>query len=374
MERNYTKTNTIYYRGTFKFGRTTSPLLYTSSLRNSLYLFPHRYYSDSSNLLSSKLSEEEKKTEKLDRKMLKTDILRKGFPVVFPDMSKIRQKNYRPICKPGSKITHFISLKKVPGIYMITNKQTKKYYIGMSTNLYIRLYNYLDVKRLELNGSSRINKALLKYGFENFSITILELPNTSNTSNEKTHGSNSISSELKGYGNIYNYLRKREDFFIKVLKPQYNSKIYIATRELDFVKHKCKINMVIPLKVKNLLDKCLDPKQLDYNLRTFKFSKLDKSYQFVAITPKFAVRANSKGWFEGKITKSLGFESSTFEKEMHIQTFLRLAIDWQICVDKQKLAEFYTGEGQGIKYVKDCLKSKLKALKIEWKKKENESR
>lgn len=350
------------------------PIFATLTLTNSLYLFPHRYYSDSSNLLSSKLAEEEKKTEELDRKMLKTDILRKGFPVVFPDMSKIKDKNYWPICKSGIKIVHFISLKGVPGIYMITNKQTKKYYIGMSTNLYKRLYNYLDVKRLELNGSSRINKALLKYGFENFSITILELPNLSNTSNEKTHGSNSISFDLKGHEKISNYLRKREDFFIKALKPQYNSKTYIATRDLEFVKHKCKVNTVIPLRVKNLLDRCLDPKQLDYNFGFFKFFKLDKSYRFTAITPKFGVKVNSSGWFEGKITKSLGFEIIQFKKEVSLLLFLQLSIVRQDFIDKQKLAEFYTGEGQGIKYVKGSLKSKLKALKIALKEKEDKSK
>lgn len=58
---------------------------------------------------------------------------------------------------------------------MITKKVTKKIYIGMSTNLKGRFQSYLSVKRLNSNRSSRIHKALLKYGFDNFSISILEL-------------------------------------------------------------------------------------------------------------------------------------------------------------------------------------------------------
>ena len=80
---------------------------------------------------------------------------------------------------------------------MITNKITKKFYVGMSKDLKGRFYNYLDLKRLNRDKSPRINKALIKYGYQNFSISILEL-------HEKT---------------VNNcFLREREDFFIRVLK------------------------------------------------------------------------------------------------------------------------------------------------------------
>lgn len=69
----------------------------------------------------------------------------------------------------------FCSLNNIPGIYMITKKVTKKFYVGMSTNLKGIFQSYLSVKRLNSNRSSRIHKALLKYGFDNFSISILEL-------------------------------------------------------------------------------------------------------------------------------------------------------------------------------------------------------
>ena len=90
------------------------------------------------------------------------------------------------------------------------------------------------------------------------------------------------------------YLRKREDFFIKVFKPQYNIKRYISTRDLDFIKHKCKVYWVIPMRIKGLLDKCLDPKQLDYNILIFEFPN-KKRFYFAAVTPEYAVKANSIG-------------------------------------------------------------------------------
>ena len=65
----------------------------------------------------------------------------------------------------------FHSLKKEAGVYMITNKVTKKYYIGMTSDIKSRLYNYLYIDRLMKNKSSRIHKALLKYGFSNFSFS-----------------------------------------------------------------------------------------------------------------------------------------------------------------------------------------------------------
>ncbi len=151
----------------------------------------------------------------------------------------------------------------------------------MSINLKSRFYNYLDINRLKRDGSSRINKALLKYGFENFSITILELPNISSTKDMYLN-INSESFNLKSYDSKSAYLRKREDFFIKVLKPQYNIKRYLATRDLDFIKHKCKVNWEIPLRIKLLLDKCLDPKHLDYNLVYFRFSNIKRSFYFKA--------------------------------------------------------------------------------------------
>lgn len=85
-----------------------------------------------------------------------------------------------------------------PGIYLIQNSITKKKYIGKSSNLIARLKNYCDVSYIEHHrNSSKIYKAIIKFGLQNFSFTVLE------NCDEKV-------------------LSSREQHFIHVLKPQYN--------------------------------------------------------------------------------------------------------------------------------------------------------
>lgn len=60
------------------------------------------------------------------------------------------------------------------GIYMWTNKLNGKKYVGSSVNLRRRLLEYYNINRLLSESSMPINVALLKYGYHNFSLTILE--------------------------------------------------------------------------------------------------------------------------------------------------------------------------------------------------------
>ena len=85
------------------------------------------------------------------------------------------------------------------GIYMFTNKQTNDSYIGQSKNLYNRFRNYYNPAYITglNNKNSRIGRALKKYGYENFSLTILEYCD-------------------KGV------LTEREQFYFDTLKPVYN--------------------------------------------------------------------------------------------------------------------------------------------------------
>lgn len=57
---------------------------------------------------------------------------------------------------------------------MWTNKLNGKRYVGSSVNLRRRLLEYYNVNRLLNDNSMPINLALLKYGYQNFSLTILE--------------------------------------------------------------------------------------------------------------------------------------------------------------------------------------------------------
>ena len=67
--------------------------------------------------------------------------------------------------------------KNKSGIYMWKNLINDKCYIGSAVDLYIRLSFYYSTKAMEnslKNSNSHIYSALLKNGYENFSLTILE--------------------------------------------------------------------------------------------------------------------------------------------------------------------------------------------------------
>lgn len=83
------------------------------------------------------------------------------------------------------------------GIYMLTNKITKEIYIGQSINLSNRFKNYLNLSYIKSKDSFKISKALIKYGYSNFSLIILEYCNKSD-------------------------LHAREQYYFDKLNPQYN--------------------------------------------------------------------------------------------------------------------------------------------------------
>ena len=84
------------------------------------------------------------------------------------------------------------------GIYMFTNLINKKRYIGKASDLRERLKFYSNNKALqEATDKSRIARAILEFGMDKFSFSIIE----------------HCEPEL---------LLKRERFYIKVFKPQYN--------------------------------------------------------------------------------------------------------------------------------------------------------
>lgn len=252
-------------------------------------------------------------------------------------MSKLKKSGYFAITNFRNKPLSFYSLNNTPGIYMITNKVTKKIYIGMSKNLKARFYNYLDLNRLQRDSSSRIHKALIKYGFNNFSISILELhPNSVNSS----------------------FLREREDFFIKVFKPQYNikrSKFNLSVKVAD--NYKAKILVDIPIKIKNLLDDSLDPANLDCNLIHLKYNSRKNYYVLAFSTPKYLIKANSLGWFNGNINKPIGFECDRIDS-IPLKTIIAL----YSLLDKELLDNFYSLEKPGF-VAKNRFNEKIKALK-----------
>ena len=57
---------------------------------------------------------------------------------------------------------------------MLTNKLTSDIYIGQSKDLSRRFINYFNLSYINSKDTLIINRALIKYGYSNFSVTILE--------------------------------------------------------------------------------------------------------------------------------------------------------------------------------------------------------
>jgi group I intron endonuclease len=83
------------------------------------------------------------------------------------------------------------------GIYMLTNKLTNGIYIGQSVDISKRFRNYFNLSYIKSKDSFIISRALIKYGYSNFSVTILEYCDKSD-------------------------LIIREQYYLNKLNPQYN--------------------------------------------------------------------------------------------------------------------------------------------------------
>jgi group I intron endonuclease len=83
------------------------------------------------------------------------------------------------------------------GIYMLTNKLTNDIYIGQSGDISKRFKKYFNFSYIKSKDSFIISRALLKYGYSNFSVTILE------------------------YCDKFNLIL-REQYYFDKLNPQYN--------------------------------------------------------------------------------------------------------------------------------------------------------
>lgn len=119
----------------------------------------------------------------------------KDYPCIkgYPDME-------------SAKLLILEDNKEKCGVYLLTNKLTGKIYVGSSKNLSRRFKNYFSTGYLK-HISRRmmvINKALLKYGYSNFKLEILEY-----TMPDKVF--------------------EREQHFLDLLEPKYNMLKYAGT-------------------------------------------------------------------------------------------------------------------------------------------------
>lgn len=113
----------------------------------------------------------------------------------------MNSNNKFPIIKYNNakedKIRIFKDNKNKKVVYRWVNSINNKTYIGSSVNFTVRLYKYYSLKHLS-KSKTPIHNALLKYGFNNFSLEILEYCE---------EGVNPV---------------LREQYFFELLKPHYN--------------------------------------------------------------------------------------------------------------------------------------------------------
>lgn len=76
-------------------------------------------------------------------------------------------------------------LKGKAGIYMWTNIESGKIYVGSAFNITERMYNYFSIRHLERHKTSYINNALRLYGYSAFSFSILEIIDITDLSKEE---------------------------------------------------------------------------------------------------------------------------------------------------------------------------------------------
>lgn len=86
------------------------------------------------------------------------------------------------------------------GIYCLLNLKTKKIYVGKSNNLKKRISTYTSLWQYRNGSKSLIIKSIAKYGLKNFALIILEYTDRSDLI----------------------YLREREQYWINLLRPEYN--------------------------------------------------------------------------------------------------------------------------------------------------------
>jgi len=97
-----------------------------------------------------------------------------------------------------------LKYKRISGIYLLFNNLTGLYYIGQAVDLKERIYNYKNIKK---DSTRYIDNAIRKYGFNNFTVVILETFNLNYlpTTQEKVC-----------------FLNEKENYYFSVYKPQYN--------------------------------------------------------------------------------------------------------------------------------------------------------
>jgi len=171
-----------------------------------------------------------------------------------------------------NKYKIYVENRKKSGIYKWNNLISGRSYIGSSVSLSRRFTQYYSFNYLTNslnNSSSMIYKALLKYGYSNFSLDILEYCEP-------------------------NILISREQYYLDLLKPEYNI-LKIANSCLGN-KRSEKTKLLISNTLKNRLIKLLPIKITNKDTNTIKyFANNKKAAAYLGTSERTLGRYKSKG-------------------------------------------------------------------------------
>ena len=129
---------------------------------------------------------------KLNLNWLVLTPVRRNYSTKLPEAGPVKYVN-----ADVEKLRILTENRDKSGVYMWTNLINGKRYIGSSVNLKRRFLEYYNVNRLLNAVSMTISKALLKHGYSNFSLEILEYCSPDE-------------------------LMAREKYYLDSLKPEYN--------------------------------------------------------------------------------------------------------------------------------------------------------
>ena len=118
------------------------------------------------------------------------------------------------------------------GIYLITNLITKDKYVGQSINLSKRFRKYFTLSYLKNRNSLVISRALLKYGYANFSISVLEYCNKDKLNEKEQYYIDTLNPvyntlKIAGSSSGYKHTQESKDKRSKILKG-----VYTGTKSL----------------------------------------------------------------------------------------------------------------------------------------------
>lgn len=118
------------------------------------------------------------------------------------------------------------------GIYLITNLITKDQYVGQSIDLGKRFRKYFTLSYLKNRNSLVISRTLIKYGYANFSISILEYCDRANINEREQYYMDTLSPvyntlKIAGSSRGYKHTQESKDKTSKSLKG-----VYTGTKSL----------------------------------------------------------------------------------------------------------------------------------------------